>query len=254
MSRNFTHFPWLLGTCLSISCLPVQECVMKSFLLVTKWLYFRGNCVLYKHLVSIFQISSTWACVKSQALESALTHHIIAFTQYRTTQFGIPRASCWHVCSLSVYCSSKFAASGPIWTDTVPRLAARPWPLLTNRAERTFRISKGEREAEGVPLHLGNQHETETDRETRELFTVHHHSESWLYSSPIIWALQLLSAGMKPDLSAALCFNRHVQWQIYTLSLIYFSFYCLFILSREISGLPKPRWFEPCNLYYSERG
>lgn len=36
--------------------------------------------------------------------------------------------------------------------------------------------------------------------------------------------------------------------------LILFSFYSLFILSRETSGLPKPRWFEPCNLFYSERG
>lgn len=82
-----------------------------------------------------------------------------------------------------------------------------------NGAERTFRISKGEREAEGVRMHLRNQRET--DRETGESFTVHHHSKSWVYSSESIWALQRPSARLKPETCCTVLQQARTMTNVY---------------------------------------
>lgn len=166
-------------------------------------------------------INPTIAWCKSQVLENALSHHIISAVLLHRAGRAKRKCTlwaffCWHTLSLCLL-FLWFLAPRPVLAATVPRLAARPWPPLTNGAERRFRISKGEREVEGVCVLLRNQCETETDRETGESFTLHHRFKSRLYSSKSIWALQRPSARLKPDLPAALCFNR--QWQISTPSL-----------------------------------
>lgn len=137
-----------------------------------------------------------------------------------------------------------FPARGPILTASVPRLAARPWPLLANGAERMFRISKGEKEVQGVRMHLRNQCELETDREKQEspfLLSTFPNPESTLLRAFELckdqkrcWNLSFLlhcaSSGMYND-------------KCPPSSLSLFSFYHLFIFSRKSSGLPKREGF-----------
>lgn len=100
-----------------------------------------------------------------------------------------------------------FPAPGPILAATVPRLAARPWPPLTNGVERRLRIAK-EGRGRGC-LCLRNWCETDADRETGRVLKVHQH----FHSFKSMWALQRQSTRLKPDLPAALCFDRQIQWQ-----------------------------------------
>lgn len=166
-------------------------------------------------------INPTIAWCKSQVLENALSHHIISAVLLHRAGWAKRKCTFQAVsvdtCSLFLcLLFLQFLAPGPGLAATVPRLAARPWPPLTNGAERRFRISEGEREVEGVCVCLRNQCEMDTDRETGESFTVHHHFKPWVYSSKSMWALQRLSARLKPDPPAGLCFNRHIQWQTST--------------------------------------
>lgn len=145
-------------------------------------------------------IKPTIAWCKSQVLENALSHHIILEVLLhwagRAKRKCTLRALFFLLTHALFLCLLflLFPAPGPVLAAAVPRLAARPWPPLTNGAERRFRISKGEREVEGVCVRLRNQCETETDGETGESFTLHHHFKSRLYSSESIWALQRRSA------------------------------------------------------------
>lgn len=138
----------------------------------------------YKHLVSISLLAhyqSHNSLCKSQVLENALTHHIIAITQCWPDQTEMHSASLLltHALSLSLFTIPLISSSGS-HTDCHCSQAGSSTMTSAHKsgAERTFRISKGEREAEGVRMHLRNQRETETDRETGESFTVHHHSKS----------------------------------------------------------------------------
>lgn len=161
-----------------------------------------------------------------------------------------------HALSLSLFTIPPISsmAPGPILAATVPRLATRPWPPLTNGAERRFRISKKRDEGGG---RLRIQRETETDREAGQSLTVHQHFRSWVYSSQSIWALQKPCARLKPDLPAAVCSNRHVLCQTSTSSLILssLSFFLFVIFHHETWSLPKEEiqhswsscWGKTCN-------
>lgn len=139
----------------------------KTFFQLPSVLLKRPFLPAYKYLVSISLLAcyqSHNSMCKSQVLENTLSHHIISAV-LSLRAFSVDTRSC--LCLLFRW----FLALGPILVATVPRLAARPWPLLTNRAERRFRISKGEREVEGMRVCVCASEKSVLDRDRRVLYS-----------------------------------------------------------------------------------
>lgn len=233
----------------------------KTFFQLPSGSALKGHHVAHKHLVSISLLAryqSHNSLRKNQPLENALSHHIISaalLPRGRRGPNGNALSATVDTRSLSLCLLFHwFLAPGPILAATVPRLAARPWPPLTNGAERRFRVSKEERGSGGRECvwGIGVRH-----RQTGESFTVRHHFKSWVYSSKSIWALQRSSARLKPDLPAAPCLNRHVQWQTSTPSpTLLFAWMGGFFLSlchivlQSTRGV-QPSWSSCCRLKHA---
>lgn len=154
-----------------------------------------------------------------------------------------------------------FPALGPILTATVPRLAARPWPLLTKtelKGRLEFPKGRGKRR---VCVCIWGISVRQTEKQESPLqFTTIPNPESILPRAFELCKGRALGWNLKP---AALCFNRHVQWLMSTFLSHSFVFLSLIhILTLNIrTGLPEgevqPRW-STCywlkHATYSERG
>lgn len=138
-------------------------------------------------------INLTIAWCKSQVLENALSHHIIS--TLLSQQASCAKRKCTFQAfsvdthSLSVYYSSDFQLQVPYWLPLFPGQQLNH-DLCLHRAKRRLRISRVEREVEGMCVRIWeiSVRWTQTERQESPLqFTTISNPESILLKACELW-------------------------------------------------------------------